>query len=544
MRVLTFVLAAALVAACKTQAPLPDYGTLAASAAAGAPSDVAQMRDALLATDDLAGRLERLEELEAQALSIIEDEPLKLGSIGTAILDIWYGSLTGHYVLTRFYRHVESDAAEGHVEWLERIDAAMRADSDGTLELPYTAMTAMEARAYALSHDRQPLGALYQSNEAHPFVLLLQLREGSGPIENRYFALAGNETLIRRRGEGAAAGYSPLMMMGDLARNGDSAAQTSVGGFLAAQDRLDDATGWLEAAARSGNLAATSVLARVWWRRAQLAQSDEERDAAMGQVLENYLHAVALGSPDAMYALGVLYLNGDFGDENTETAIPLMQQAASLDHTDAMLYLGHLYYEGEAVGKDPDKASEYYLDAAARDNGQAQLAYARFMMLEPDRTGDPRAVGWLEGLAASDEPRAMVMLGNLYARGVLVEASPRRAVRWFKSAIKSAPTDPEIVNEVAWTLTVTDLEALREERYALKIMNEMMTTDSEANGRPEYLDTWAAAHAANGDFEGAVEKQALALSAATADDRDDVLEILETHMDLFKAGKVVIETVP
>jgi len=147
-------------------------------------------------------------------------------------------------------------------------------------------------------------------------------------------------------------------------------------------------------------------------------------------------------------------------------------------------------------------------------------------------------------MAKQDEARAMVLLGNLYARGIQADQSARRALRWFKNAIKAAPQDPEIVNEIAWTLAVTDLEDLREERYALRIMTSMMSADSEARTRPEYLDTWAAALAANGNFDAAVEKQALALSAALANDRDDVIEVLEEHMDLFKSGRAVTEGVP
>ena len=63
--------------------------------------------------------MERLVELEQQALELVEDEPLKLGSIGSAILDTYQASITGHYVMSRFYAHVETPSAEQeHLEWL------------------------------------------------------------------------------------------------------------------------------------------------------------------------------------------------------------------------------------------------------------------------------------------------------------------------------------------------------------------------------------------------------------------------------------------
>ena len=93
----------------------------------------------------------------------------------------------------------------------------------------------------------------------------------------------------------------------------------------------------------------------------------------------------------------------------------------------------------------------------------------------------------------------MLLLGNLHARGVGVRKSPRRAVSWYKDAVKVSPEDPNIVNEVAWTLTVSNVAALKRTRYALGIMDVLMGNNDEARNKPEYLDTWAAAHAANGD---------------------------------------------
>jgi len=48
---------------------------------------VAQLRSEFMAAENLTQQLDRLTELEAQAMQLVDDEPLKLGSLGTAILD-------------------------------------------------------------------------------------------------------------------------------------------------------------------------------------------------------------------------------------------------------------------------------------------------------------------------------------------------------------------------------------------------------------------------------------------------------------------------
>ena len=138
----------------------------------------------------------------------------------------------------------------------------------------------------------------------------------------------------------------------------------------------------------------------------------------------------------------------------------------------------------------------------------------------------------------------MLLLGNLHARGVTSEQNLRAAYRWYRGAAKTAAMNADIVNEVAWTLTVSDLDDLRKARYALRIMSSLMNADDDARTRPEYLDTWAATHAANGDFGEAIRLQKLALVEAKNAERDDVLDILQEHLDLFIAGEQVIETAP
>lgn len=561
MRLLPMILATLLLLGCQT-AP-PEYGALTERLEAGDDVSAGELRAAFLTAPDLPVRMRRLADLESQALALVEDEPLKLGSIGTAILDTYYGSLAGHFVLARFYQHLSTpDAAVVHERWVERIQNEIEAGGDGGRERPLMTVTPVEARMYAQTKGWTPLGAIYQSSDDAAFSLVLQVRQEDQALHTVHFDLTPL-FLSMRHELGAAARaaaasddadaarteameqFTPFTLIGFLAKQNDSAAQTAVGAFLASQDRLEDAVNWLRAASRTGNLLANSLLARIFWEQARIADDDQSRADALSLVMDNYLHAIALGSSDAMYALGVLYLNGHYGDDNKIAGVPLLNQASELGHSDATMFLAHLHYAGEVVEKDLELARSQYVQAAEMGNTFAQKSYARFLLdRETGQPGDPRIVKWLQEQAESGEAESMTLLGNLHARGIGTPPSVRRAVAWFKRAVKTAPDDPNIVNEVAWTLTVTDQERLRRQAYARQIMDRMMEANSEARRRPEYLDTWAATYAANGNFQRAVTLQEQAVDVAEAAERDDVIDILKKHLEVFQSGRTISESVP
>ena len=513
----------------------------------------ASLRHAFLAGDAHSEDLRRLTDFESQAMRLAEDEPLKLGAIGTAILDICQGSLTGHYALRRFYEHLESqDAVAFHAAWMEAIKAGMAGNADGTPGNRYAALTPVEAQIFVIAESRSPVGAIYQSDEPESFSMLVVGRPAQGPLQNFYFDLDAlyrntlNSLSDKPGGQAASIGFSPLALMGRLARSGDTTAQAAVGALLIARKQYDDAVGWLRTASRTGNVIANVMLARIFWEKSLQAESEDDRRQALDQVMENYLHAIALGSSDAMYALGGLYLTGAFGEDNEASGLPLLEQAGELGHSDALLYLAHLFYTGDGVARDTVQAGVYFVRSATLHNPAARLGYARYLMREGGvAEGDNRAVQWLQELVdETEDPQAMLLLGNLHARGIAAKQNFRMAHRWYRDAARAAPNNADIVNEVAWTLTVSDLARLRRARYALKIMTRMMEADELARTSPEFLDTWAATFAANGKFNEAVRLQQLALKEAADADREDVLDILREHLDLFMARRPVIEPAP
>ncbi|MCE2502438.1 MAG: hypothetical protein J4G13_16550, partial [Dehalococcoidia bacterium] len=95
----------ALLTGCATASTTASYEELVARIV-DEPVDVASLRGAFLARPDFDERLRELVELEAQVLAAIDERPLRLGAVGSAILDLYYGSLAGHQALARFYDYV------------------------------------------------------------------------------------------------------------------------------------------------------------------------------------------------------------------------------------------------------------------------------------------------------------------------------------------------------------------------------------------------------------------------------------------------------
>jgi TPR repeat protein len=523
---------------------------------------LASRREAFISAPDFDKRISRLLELEQQALQLAVDEPLKLGSIGSAILDVYPGSQTGHYVMSRFYGYVESaDAQAEHDNALKDIHAAMSAAGNGSADAPFPVMTIYDAQTYAKSNNSNPVGSIYQVKDLDSFGLLLVTRPEDRPLQQLHFDLSSlllgfsladhpsDKAATPEQSPAHSAQHNPWTLMQMLAARMDTAAQTAIGRYLSRQQKYEDAIGWLRLASRSDNVLANAMLGQIYLVQAEASQDPSKQTELRELALENHLHAIALGSTDSMYTLANLYINDYYGEEDRAAAIPLLRQAGELGHADSLLYLGYLYNIGREVEQDPIIAAQYFRKAAELNNTQAILSYGRFitsLKAEDQVTTENarQARDWLNNLASAGNSEAMVVLGNLYARGIGTKTSTARAIRWYKKAVAENPEDADIVNEIAWTLTVSDISRLRRADYAKGIMDELMSQNADARSRPEYLDTWAATHAGIGDFDRAVTLQEEAITQAAAQDRQDVLEILNKHLNLFKTGETITERAP
>ena len=486
----------------------------------------------------------RLLELERQALQLADDQPLKLGSIGSAILDLYSGSQTGHYAMSIFYDHLDSpDAKKLHKDSLDRIQEIMSKESSGKRDSAYPVMTINDAKTFIRTSSFSPVGAIYRTTEEIELGLLVLGRQKQKPLEYWFFDLSEVLAALEPQSINDESQGWPLIR--ELANASDSAAQAAIGAYLVNQRKFNSAVSWLNVASRLDNLLANSLLGRAYWSQSRLAKTDKTRQEKLELAQENYLQAIALGSTESMYTLASLYLQNHYGENNEQAALSLLNQAASLNHVESLLYLGQLYNSGSnSVQRNISQANQYFKKAATLGDEAAAIMYGRFLVNQRDTELESgNIVTWLKEHASKENAEAMVILGNLYATGTEVKPSNNAAIRWYKKAVRQDEEDSDIVNEVAWTLTVSDIKGLKRPKYAKKIMDRLMNSSARARSQPEYLDTWAATYAASGDFEKALTLQEQAIDVANRD-RIDVIDILREHLELFRDGKTVTEKAP
>ena len=570
MAVLIGVLGASLTG-CAMRASTPaSYEDLVARGA-DAPVDVMALRRAFLARSDFDERLRELVTLEAQVLAAIDERPLRLGAVGSAILDLYYGSLAGHQALARFYAFVDSaEQAAYHERWIAAIRADIERAGDGSIEAPYPVVFANQAKAYLIAGGLTAVGSTYEQTESYPLVLRAAARPDNGPIELVQFDLSDTyrayEAAVREDPStvlpvvgmpatcdaiGICEAFNTYAFLHLLGSSEDSAAQVLIGRTLMGApggDRLEEASKWLLRAAQAGNAVANLSLAELWLALAY-GTAPASAQVWLERAERRFLLAVTAGFDSAMVQLGLLYLRGEYGNDKRPAGVGLMQRAARLDNVVALQNLAGLHIEGAFVDRDLDAAEGYFLRAAEVDEA-ARIDYARFL-LQPgyDRSFNDRAYGWVRDAAKAKDPHGMLLLAQLYHTGSHVDQSTRRARSWFKRAVRVAPDDPFVVNQAAWTLTVTRIPRLRDAHYAVRIMDRVMADENgRARDDPAYLDTWAAAYAAIGNFERAItiQREAIEKEQGRSDRRQrETLPILLEHLAAFRAGeRISDEAIP
>ena len=537
----------------RTAADVPDYEVLVRDLAAGRSTAWDALAPAFLARGDFSARLDELTVLTEQLEARGARDPV---AVADAMLDRYYGDLRAHELRHRGALAVgDADAAAFHLAAHDALVAAIEATGDGSEEAPYAVLSANEALAWLQDRDAEILGALYEVDDEAPSVtLLLRTRmAGADGLEDLRFDLGA--TFRARRAVAAAlpgGGHpSPSQVLAARAAQGDAAAQATYALALWQSDPAfaQRAIELLSAASDAGNLIARETLGAIYGSLASSREGDEAREL-LDRAVDQFLLAVNQGSASAMYNLAQLYLSGHFGEENQFAGVSLLEQSADRDNVDALVLLARLHYNGQFVAQDRDRAVTLLERACARGHTDAQLFYARHLLTTDEGVGfDEQAAAWLTEAADAGASRpAMMLLATLLAEGEHMDRDASAAVGWFKRAAEGSG-DAELVNSVAWILAVAEDRALRDPAAGLALMTTLMEEDGDAAANPAYLDTWAAAHAATGDFEGAVRVQTGAVAIAEDElDPDgnppDYLPVLREHLELFENGGTVSEDVP
>jgi TPR repeat protein len=138
------------------------------------------------------------------------------------------------------------------------------------------------------------------------------------------------------------------------------------------------------------------------------------------------------GNGDAQFYLGMMYLNGEGGEESAQEALKWLRQAARKEVPEAENLLGVMYADGNGVTADPAEAARWFRLAAGRGYGISQQNLGSMYL---DGTGvpkDEREAARLYRLAAEQNiPSAQGLLAELHMAGVGVAKDLVQAAKWL-----------------------------------------------------------------------------------------------------------------
>jgi len=142
-------------------------------------------------------------------------------------------------------------------------------------------------------------------------------------------------------------------------------------------------------------------------------------------------------SPEAMNALGNMYLNGHGVKKNWKAAAALFSIAIRKGNPEAMCNLGLMYLTGKGVPHDVWKAYQLYKQAADSDFvlGYACAGYSLYKGLGVQQNYK-QAIDYFQKGASKGDANCLLMLGNCYMKGYGVEQDTKKANDYLKQAAK------------------------------------------------------------------------------------------------------------
>ena len=481
----------------------------------------------------------RAHEVEAQIITKLDASPFEVGPLSSALLDLDAQNLVAHLGLAVFYDAAQEHSSAEH----HRLIAKQLASSVEQVGTSYVVASPAQAEAYLRALEYDCIGWRYLPST--PLAYQIVAVDGAGVNHEFDFLLARPENLAP---EGLNIDFAKFedilfLLMPERSRLGDTAARA----FIRQVQFEHSATGfglprWFVnlPAARPNVL--IDLLKGYERQNSAVTESGDARLEALHEAERHYGRAARAGSTEAMYLLARLYRSRELGRGNQEKAAELYRTASKAKNIDATRELARFLERGDAVfEQDIAAARELYRNAYLEGGTIDLRAYIEFLRRhESEVDFDDQALTALQASAKDKHAWSLMTLANLYADGVGVRSNYSRARNLMRDAARAAPEVPELINEVAWVLSTSNKRRLRDDRFALEVMEQMMRANEDAQSNPMYLDTWAAAYAANGDFEEAVRLQNQALEAADESSLgDDLLEEMRTHLAAFNAGEAL-----
>jgi TPR repeat protein len=241
-----------------------------------------------------------------------------------------------------------------------------------------------------------------------------------------YFALG----LMYEHGEGVEQNYAKAVECYQKgAKRGDEQAQCTLGNMYlygrGVKQNYVKAVELFRMAARKEYIDALHNLGYMYYNGKGV-----EQDYA--KAIEWYEKAAKKGDPVAQCDVGYAYQIGEGVEKNIKKAVEWHQKASEQGVGRAQVNLGLCYVNGEGVEKNIEKALELYEQAFKNgfDLGAEALGYT----YEIENSDYDKAKYWYEKGVEKGNANSMFALGQLYEKGLGVDASLEKAIELYKQA--------------------------------------------------------------------------------------------------------------
>lgn len=246
------------------------------------------------------------------------------------------------------------------------------------------------------------------------------------------------------------------------------------------------------------------------------------------KALADYDQALKLSQrvADAYLGKGNVYL----GREDFESALQQVQSALTVepDSAKALNLRGWIAYrrqDHKAARQDFDRAIRLAPDFPVPFNNRGVLAIdqGRYRDALQDLN---QAIRLAPGISIyyTNRGNAHNGLGDYPA-----------ALADYQKGVELSPQLPDAINGLAWFLATTSAAELRKPDRAAELIAPLAAKSDEVESG--WLDTYAAALAAQGNFPNAIEIQSQAVDKAPSAKK----ATFQNRLDLYRAGKVFVE---
>lgn len=223
-----------------------------------------------------------------------------------------------------------------------------------------------------------------------------------------------------------------------------------------------------------------------------------------------------------------------FKAESYKVAQTECSAAANDGEVEAQWLLAQMYRYA-LIADDPQltKAFEWYRKAAESGHVESMRELGIGLLngegVEVDYQG---AYLWLKKAANKQDTSAEFSMGLLFFEGKGREKDLGSAINWFqRAAVKKHIMS---INNLAWIFATSNQRSFFNPKKANYWIGQM---EVEHFDIPMFLDTKAAVHAAQNDFDLAIETQKAVISKLDDSFDNEQIEVFQSHLQSYEQGK-------